>query len=198
MSVDLIKAGYNQAAPAYNRDRGFLKSGKYVRRLLQLLPATAQILDLGCGSGLPIDRELLNQNHLVTGLDISETQIAAAKKNCPRGEFLVKDISQLKPGEYAVDAVISFYTIFHLPRTKHQRLLKTIASFLPKNGLLLITMGDRDFEGMHNFYGVNMWSSHYGPVKNSRLVKAAGFSILTDEIDNSGREKHQIILAKKS
>lgn len=36
-----------------------------------------------------------------------------------------------------MDAVVSFYTIFHIPRDKHQKLLKTIISFLPRNGLLL-------------------------------------------------------------
>jgi hypothetical protein len=58
-------------------------------------------------------------------------------------------------------------------------------------------MGDRDFEGIHDFYGVKMWSSHYAPAKNSQLVTQAGFEILLDEVDTSGREKHQIILAKK-
>ncbi len=197
MFQHLVKAGYNQVAAAYNHERDQLKSSKYLNKLLQHLPAEASILDLGCGMGIPIDRDLLKKNHLVTGIDIAETQIALAKKNCPTGNFLVKDISQLRPYEYRVDAVVSFYTFFHLPRTTHHQLLSTIATFLPKHGWLLITMGDRDFEGVHDFYGTKMWSSHYAPAKNFQLVTQAGFQIRLDEIDSSGREKHQIILAEK-
>lgn len=197
MSIQLVKTGYNQVAAAYNRDRDLLKSGRYINKLLQLLRPGSRILDLGCGAGIPVDQELIKKGHLVTGLDISETQIALAKKNCPDGEFIVKDMAGLQKGEYQVDAVVSFYAIFHLFRNQHAKLLHTMASFLPKNGLILITMGDHDFEGTHNFYGTKMWSSHYAPAKNTELVKQAGFKILIDEIDTSGRERHQVILAQK-
>jgi len=59
-------------------------------------------------------------------------------------------------------------------------------------------MGSTEWEGTEdNFHGVKMFWSHYGSKKNSEIIKNAGFEILLDEIDTSGGEKHQIIMARK-
>lgn len=194
---NVITSGYNKMANAYAQERDMLKSGKYVRSLLKLLKKQSYVLDLGCGSGVPVAQQLIDAGHLVIGLDISETQIKLARKNCPTGSFSVQDIETLKDSEYAVDAVVSLYTFFHTPRENHLTLLKKVNSFLSTGGYLLVTMGDCDFEGYHQLYGEQMWSSHFGPEKNSQMVTQAGFEIITDEIDHSGREKHQFILARK-
>ncbi|EKD80314.1 MAG: methyltransferase type 11 [uncultured bacterium] len=110
---------------------------------------------------------------------------------------MVGDIQNLQIGEYRVGAVISFYTFFHIPKTNQGELLKTIATFLPKGGILLVTMGDLPFEGVHTLYGAKMWVSQYGTAKNREMVESAGFGVILDEIDGSGGERHQIILAKK-
>lgn len=155
------------------------------------------ILDLGCGNGLPTDATLLQKGHAVIGLDISETQIQLARKNCPRGEYLVRDIGTMKPQEFSVDGVIMLYALFHLPREQHAQILKVINTFIPLGAPFLVTMGDQDFEGFHDFHGVQMWSSHYGPQKNTQLFQQAGFEVLRDEIDHSGQERHQVLLGKK-
>lgn len=197
MNTDLIKKGYNQIAHSYQNERGMLKSGKYLQKFLQLLKPQSYILDLGCGSGDPVDIELIKRGHLVIGLDISSVQVQLARKNCSTGSFTVKDIQTLQPKELKVDAVVSFYTFFHIPRGSHLQLLQTVNSFLPVGGLFLLTMGDTDFEGYHDLYGAKMWSSQYGPQKNAQLLQEAGFGILMDTIDTSGAEKHQILLAQK-
>lgn len=197
MNTDLIKKSYNKIAYSYQNQRELLKNGKYLNRFLQLLQPKSYILDLGCGSGDPIDKQLIKRGHLVIGLDISPVQIDLARKNCPTGSFGVMDIQKLKPKEYSVDAVVSFYTFFHISREKHLRLLQIVNSFLPIGGIFLLTMGDKDFEGFHTMYGEQMWSSHFEPQKNTKLLIQAGFEIILDEMDTSGEEKHQILLAKK-
>ena len=188
---------YDEIAGVYLANRNKLKSGKYVQQLLKYLPKNSRVLDLGCGAGVPVDDLLLKAGHRVIGMDISSEQIELAKNNCCEGEYLVGDIQDLRESEYRVDGVVSFYSIFHVPRTKQSELLKKVASFLPKGGMLLITMGDREFEGEHMLYGEKMWSSQYGTVKNHKIVESAGFKIIIDEMDNSGGERHQIILAQK-
>jgi len=60
-------------------------------------------------------------------------------------------------------------------------------------------MGSTEWQGTeNNFHGVKMFWSHYDSKKNREIVENAGFEILLDEIDTSGGEKHQIIMAKKS
>ncbi|KKU44623.1 MAG: type 11 methyltransferase, partial [Microgenomates group bacterium GW2011_GWA2_46_7] len=124
MEMDLVRDGYDKMARRYLAGRGRLKTDKYVRRLIKYLPKNATILDLGCGAGIPVDNILIKAGHLIVGIDVSSQQIKLARKNCPQGEYFVRDIAELKPREYQVQAVISFYTLFHLPRIQHANLLQ--------------------------------------------------------------------------
>jgi hypothetical protein len=63
--------------------------------------------------------------------------------------------------------------------------------------MLLASMGASDWEETEeDFLGVEMSWSHYGPARNRELAVAAGFEVLVDEIDRSGGEEHQMILAR--
>lgn len=198
MGNNFVKQQYNKLAENYLAGRDVFKNDKYLEKLNFLLSSHSTILDIGCGAGIPVDKFFLSHGHKVIGLDISEKQIELAKKNLPNGEFKVEDMSELKEKEYLVDAVVSFYAIFHTPREAHSDILKKIHSFLKNNGLLLITMGSSEWEGKEtDFYGGEMYWSHYGSEANAKLVEDAGFKIILNEIDESGGEKHQIIIAQK-
>jgi SAM-dependent methyltransferase len=196
MHTDLVRSGYDQIGEVYAAERERLKSGKYLHQFLQLLRPQSLVLDLGCGDGVPIDATLIKQGHLVMGIDVSPRQIERARTNCPTGDFRVGDMSSLSEGQYRVDAVVCYYALFHVSRAQHLAVIKKMRSFMPTGGLLLITMGDREFEGEHDLYGVRMWSSHYGPVKNRELVETAGFAVVLDNLDASGDERHQILIAR--
>ncbi len=197
MNNDLIRDGYDKIARTYLDNRERLRSGKYVQDFLKLLPKNSTVLDLGCGAGVPVDDVIIKAGHQVVGIDISKSQIELARKKCPKGQYIIQDISKLTMNEYEVAGIVSFYTIFHLPRVSHQDLFIKLASYLSKGGILLVTMGDREFEGEHMLHGGKMWSSQYGTKVNRGLIEKAGFKIILDELDNSGGERHQVILGEK-
>lgn len=198
MAKDLVRKGYDDIADKYLHGRDQFKSLPYLEKLNSLLKPNSFILDIGCGSGKPVDEFFVNHDHRIIGIDISKKQIELARKHVPDGTFEVKDMSKLREGEYRVDAAVSFYAIFHIPRKQHKALFQKIHSFLPKGGLLLVTMGSKEWEGTEDeFHGVKMYWSHFGAKKNRKLVEDSGFQILLDEIDKSGGEKHQVILAKR-
>ena len=197
MSKDLVRKGYDKIARKYMEVRDQFTNDRYLMMLNNLLEPGSTILDLGCGAGKPVDKFFIYHGHRVTGIDISEKQIKLAKRNTRRVRYELKDIANLKKEEYQVDAVVSFYTILHLPRETHYELFDKINSFLPEGGLALVTMGSSEWEGIEDFYGVDMYFSHYGPEKNRTIIEKAGFRVLLDEIDTSGGERHQVILARK-
>lgn len=198
MNNSFVKNQYNKLAENYLAGRDQFKNDKYLEKLNSVLPPKSHILDIGCGAGIPVDRYFVENGHNITGIDISDKQIELAKKNVPQGNFKVEDMSLMSEGEYSVDAVVSFYAIFHTKRETHEIILHKINSFLKKDGYLLITMGASEWEGKESdFFGGEMEWSHYGADKNLQLVKNAGFEIVFSEIDTSGDEKHLIILAKK-
>lgn len=199
MNSTLVKQGYNKAAEHYASERNQFKNDKFLEHLNRLLSPKSHILDIGCGAGKPVDRFFVERGHIVTGIDLSEKMIDLARKNVPEAHYSVRDMSELITGEFQVDAIVSFYAIFHIPREQHQTLFKKMNSFLPKFGLILVSMGSSEWVGKEeNFHGAEMYWSHYGADKNTELVINAGFELVLNQIDDTGGEKHQILIAKKT
>lgn len=81
---DKVKAGYNQAAQAYQAGRDPFKNDRYLEKLNGMLEPNSLILDLGCGSGRPVDAFLIARGHRVIGLDFSEAQIQLVREKAAR------------------------------------------------------------------------------------------------------------------
>jgi ubiquinone/menaquinone biosynthesis C-methylase UbiE len=67
---------------------------RYESELVEGLPAGADVLDLGCGAGVPTTRRLA-KHFKVTGVDISGHQIARARRSVPGACFIHGDMTQL-------------------------------------------------------------------------------------------------------
>lgn len=67
----LVAAGYDNVADAYlERFGASAVRGKWFDRLLEGLPLTGgRVLDLGCGAGVPVARDLAAWGHSVVGVD---------------------------------------------------------------------------------------------------------------------------------
>lgn len=193
---DAVRDGYERIAKTYAAQRDQFKSLPYLERFVELVPAGGTCLDIGCGAGRPVGEFLVAHGYAVHGLDLAERMIDLARRNVPQASYEVRDMSDLEEGEYRVDGIVSFYAIFHTPREQHPALLSRFASFLPRDGAILITMGADAWEGTDDFHGTSMTWSHYGAERNRELVERAGFHVLLDEIDRSADEAHQIIIAR--
>ena len=175
---DFVRQAYDEVADAYLLTRLHHEHDlPYLDRLIAQLRPGDRVLDVGCGAGLPITAYLVSAGLEVTGIDISKVQIERAQQNVPQGDFLRRDMSKLKDGDFDVAAVVAFYSLFHTPREEHLRLLTILRTFLPVGGRLLCTFGSTDWEGEEPFLGVPMRWSHYGPEESRRLVAAAGFDV---------------------
>lgn len=63
LGTNLIKQGYNKIAKKYYLTRDRFKNIKYLKRLNSLLKPSSAILDLGCGSGKPVDKFFADHGH---------------------------------------------------------------------------------------------------------------------------------------
>src|SRR5258708_5244093 len=82
---DLVRRGYDALSYHYRGDDA--DGGQYtpwLNDLLARLPAAADVLDLGCGCGVPGARSPANAGHRVTGVDISDVQIRRARGLVPK------------------------------------------------------------------------------------------------------------------
>lgn len=193
----LVRYGYNQLAKRNLNCRFFSEDFKHLQNLNKTLKQKSRILDVGCGSSIPVDKYLIEKNHKITGIDISEEQIKTAEKNLPQGKFIVMDMEDITLDNY-FDAVVSFYSIYHIPKENHFKLFKKIHSLLIKKGLVMIIMGSDGKEGIIREYeDINLYQSQFKKEKNMEMLITAGFVPLYQESLQIKGESYFVILAQK-
>jgi 2-polyprenyl-3-methyl-5-hydroxy-6-metoxy-1,4-benzoquinol methylase len=121
----IVENGYNTG----DYEKFFKKSpklnsreGRFLGKFMKIIPPKGKILDLGSGVGIPIDKYLVEQGFQLTGIDISIKHIQKAQKSVPGANFLHQDFTKINFQPNSFDAIISFYAIFHIPRTEHDSL----------------------------------------------------------------------------
>jgi SAM-dependent methyltransferase len=197
-----VKEGYNAIAARYLAER--TRDSEDVRLLndfIERLPADANVLDAGCGAGIPISQRLSQYFH-VTGVDFSEVQVELAKKNVPHAAFLCEDMTKLDFPENTFDGITSYYAIIHIPREEHQALLANFHRMLKPGGFALLCLGAEDsVEDIdENFLGARMYWSHYDTKTYLTMLGDCGFSILwSKRVEDATCEGagHVFVLAQK-
>jgi SAM-dependent methyltransferase len=181
----IVRAGYDAMAERYlswSGDVGNDPSGRFLNELASRLNDGARVLDLGCGAGVPSTR-LLAERFDVVGVDISEAQLELARRNVPEATFIQGDFSDVAFPDKSFGGVAAFYSISHVPRDEHARLFARIAGWLKPGGLFLVTLGAEDIpDWTGEWLGVPMFFSSHDADENRRLLRAAGLSLLLDEI----------------
>jgi cyclopropane fatty-acyl-phospholipid synthase-like methyltransferase len=200
----LVAAGYDACAAAYEEARGEALQPE-IKWLKKQLPNQAAVLDIGCGCGLPVTRELAKR-FVVTGVDISAEQIRRARRHVRHATFLHCDILALDFPLESFDAVTAFYVIFHLPLGDQARLFKNIRGWLKPGGYLLATLSNEAQEPYteDDFFGAKMYWSNFGMREYEVMLADAGFKLLNTARLGSGYtlaappESHPLVIAQVS
>ncbi|KAF8145573.1 S-adenosyl-L-methionine-dependent methyltransferase, partial [Mycena galopus ATCC 62051] len=99
----------------------------YNADLVKRLPAGADVLELGCGAGVPATQILIEH-----GLNI-----ALARIHIPRATLIQGDMLTLDFPRASFDAVLAFYSLFHLPKEEQAQMIAQIFEWLKPGGWLL-------------------------------------------------------------
>jgi len=182
----IVAEGYDEIAQRYLAWSALAPSPErmqHLARLRDLLPSEAEVLELGCGAGVPITQALA-ERWRVTGVDISREQIALAERYAPDATLICADMAALDFAPGSFDAVVAFYALTHVPREEHAGLLHKIAGWLRPGGLLFATMGAGDSpDGVEpDWLGAPMFFSHFDADTNRRMVRRAGLDLIDAEI----------------
>jgi ubiquinone/menaquinone biosynthesis C-methylase UbiE len=186
---EVVAAGYDAIAERYTAWAGTVRVAereKYTRLLLDRLPEGTQVLELGCGAGIPTTQRLA-ERFAVTGVDISARQIALARAHVPTATFAQADMTALTFPPASFAAVTAFYAITHVPREEHTVLFAKIAAWLKPGGIFVASLSSGDTIGMveEDWLGAPTYFSGHDRATNLALLTDAGFIIeqATDEMD---------------
>ncbi|HYQ68853.1 class I SAM-dependent methyltransferase [Actinophytocola sp.] len=146
--------------------------------LVGRLTGPARVLDLGCGSGLPTARQLVDAGLDVVGVDESAAMLRLAERHAPGGRYLRRDMRDVADlGEF--DAIVAFFALIMLPRRDILPLLTQLRGQLRGPRLLQVAMVLGDFDELPiSFLGVPATATAYPPDELAGLVERAGFAIL--------------------
>src|SRR5690348_15840322 len=139
-SKEIVARGYDAIALRYAEWAGRVASPAldWVRGLDAHLPDGADVLELGCGRGVPVTRHLARR-HRVTGVDISAVQIELARHHVPEASFVHADALDVDIADGSLDAVVALFLFGHVPLNEQRELIGRIAHWLHDGGLLLAT-----------------------------------------------------------
>jgi 2-polyprenyl-3-methyl-5-hydroxy-6-metoxy-1,4-benzoquinol methylase len=125
-----VRAVYDRNAVAFDaRRRGSRMETGWISRFAGLLPDGAEVLDLGCGSGEPVARLLLDAGFRVTGADFSRAMLGIARQTFPCAEWIEADMRDLALGR-TFDGIVAWHSIFHLTVEEQRAALPRIAAHL--------------------------------------------------------------------
>jgi SAM-dependent methyltransferase len=190
----IVADGYDAMAERYLAWSDLRPSAarlRYLALALNLIPGGSDVLELGCGAGMPMTAALA-LDRVVTGVDISTSQLEMARRNAPNATFIHADMTALAFEHASFDAVVAFYSLTHVPRDEHLPLLERIRTWLRPGGLFLASMGADDEPGEveADWLGVDMYFSHFGAKANRRLIERAGLVVERAELAVEPEDRH--------
>lgn len=200
---DIVETGYDAVADRYGRMEQATNWPrlKWLNSLLKRVELNTTILDVGCGSGVPADR-VIQRTHDLVGVDISGEQVQRARLNVPGARFMHADILEADFEDSTFSAVVSFYSIEHIPRAKHKEVFMQFHRWTVPGGYLLISIEAGDYDDVEGeWLGVPMFLSCYPPDRTKELVASVGYEIEESAIEKQFEEDHEVpylwILARK-
>ena len=193
----IVADGYDAIAERYyawSDARPSATRRRWLARALELIPPGADVLELGCGAGVPMTRALA-AGRRVTGVDISARQIELARAAVPEATFVHADMTALDLAPASFDAVVAFYSLTHVPRADLPALLASVRGWLRPGGVFLASMGAQDApdEVEEDWLGAPMFFSHHGAKKNRAMVRRAGLELEEAVVEAEPEVRHDAL-----
>jgi ubiquinone/menaquinone biosynthesis C-methylase UbiE len=198
---DIVRRGYDVLSLRYDEaSAAETKYRSWIDELTERLPAEASVLDLGCGSGVPVARALATAGHRVVGVDISDVQIRRARERVPQAEFIRADATTVDFPADSFDAVVSFYALIHIPLVEQFPLLAKVARWLRPGGWFVGTTGHHAWTGIDENWlggGATMWWSHADAATYRAWLTRVGLAVEREEFVPEGDTGHELFWARR-
>jgi SAM-dependent methyltransferase len=172
-----------------------LAEGPWLDRFSDLIPARGTILDIGCGSGLPIAAELVRRGYDVTGIDAAPEMLALFRRNVPDMPALPGDMRDLSLGRYFA-GLLAWDSFFHLSPDDQRAMFARFQAHAAPGAALMFTSGPAEGTAIGELEGEPLYHGSLDPDEYRALLDAAGFEVVNHIMEDPGCGHRTIWLAR--
>ncbi|HHT0592370.1 TPA: class I SAM-dependent DNA methyltransferase [Legionella anisa] len=169
----------------------------YLQQIKEYFPHGGSVLDIGCGTGEPIAKFLIEAGYELTGVDASQKMIEGCKQNFPNAQWLLADMRTMEFTKQ-FDIVIAWHSFFHLPQADQRSILSLFSSLVKPKGLLLFTSGHEAGEvwgenGGYDLYHASLDTKEYETILNKNQLQ-----VLVHKVNDPDCGEATVWLAQKN
>jgi SAM-dependent methyltransferase len=183
--------GYDTLAEQYAAARSAIGAVE-VRRWASQLPARAEVLDVGCGTGTPVTAALIEAGCRVSAVDASARMLALMSARFPDVPAACEPVEAMTHFGRRFDGVVAWGLVFLLEPHQQRAAIARLADAVAPGGQLLFTAPAQVLE-WHDVMTGEL-SRSLGADEYRRLLDQQGL-YLVQEFDDSG-ENHYYVAAR--
>jgi SAM-dependent methyltransferase len=192
-----IIALYERHAHRWDRERSRrLVERAWLDRFLSLVTPGSTILDLGCGSGEPIARYLMDAGYDVAGVDASPAMIDMCKRRFPDAAWITADMRTLCL-DRQFQGILAWDSFFHLCEDDQRRTFPVFAAHAGPGSGLMFTSGPRAGRAIGTYQGEALFHASLDPAEYQSLLNAHGFRVVAHAIEDPACGGHTVWLAQR-
>jgi SAM-dependent methyltransferase len=191
------RAIYERYALEWDADRNGVvwNDKRWHDRFVGLLGAGATVLDLGCGSGIPVARNLVQNALRVTGVDTSPTLIALCRERMPDQEWIVGDMRAISFAK-RFDGILGWDSYFFLEPDDQRRMFDIFAAHAGVECVLMFNTGPRFGEAIGEYRSEPLYHASLDASEYRSLLDRSGFAVLDHIVEDPHAGGRTIWLAR--
>lgn len=194
------KISYDKICTDWTNHRNKSVINQCIVDFSKLLKPECCILDIGCGSGYPIDYYLINNGFKVIGIDISSNMIKQAKNlNLENAYFFNCDFLDFE-SDIKFDAIIAFDSLWHISENNQISIYSKLASLINTDGYLLFTHGKNKGSVCGKMFNETFYYTSLDYKNVLQLLKENGFCIISSFLDYEEKttgSRELLVIARK-
>jgi len=185
--------GWDDVARQFMAARSGIGAGLVLSWARDHLPQAGSVIDVGCGSGVPIAETLIEAGFDVFGIDPSSILIAAFKHRFPDAPIACEAAQDSTFFDRKFDAALAIGLVFLLAEEVQRNVICRVAHALKAGGRFLFSAPREICEWQDMLTGRR--SHSLGAQEYERLLQSFGLRLMACRLDEGGNHYYDAVKA---